>query len=394
MDHARRRGKAECSWAARDGHAVCLVLRVRAPMAGANWSRMSLDVSKATKIFDDEQRRERAERKRPNVLVCGFTGTGKTTLIKCLCGAGIVPDEAVGHGAPKTQGFDVYEGKSIRFFDSRGLEPGESEALFIEQARKFVRARQDAVNLDEHVHLVWYVVQGPGARITSCDLRLMKEIFPRSGLIVVISKADITKPTQLDAMRKVLLDAGIPSERIVACSEGDQDSLRALERVSYETLPEAYRSAFTAAQQVNLERKQVESSRIVHAASAAAAAAAAVPLPFSDAALITPFQMAMIFKLATIYGEPDATLRAALLPILAEMVGVQTTAGLAKFLPGLGSVLAAVVAGALTEAIGALVNASLVARCRARLAGLPVPPFAFDLMDFYAAFERAKKKAA
>ena len=41
--------------------------------------------------------------KRPNILVCGYTGSGKSSLVKAILGE-VVPDSAIGDGAPKTMG--------------------------------------------------------------------------------------------------------------------------------------------------------------------------------------------------------------------------------------------------------------------------------------------------
>jgi hypothetical protein len=49
------------------------------------------------------------------------------------------------------------------------------------------------------------------------------------------------------------------------------------------------------------------------------------------------------------------------------------------------------VAGALTEALGQIVNAYLVLRFKARAEGRPVPEFRFDPSDFLRAYKAAKK---
>ena len=59
-----------------------------------------------------------------NILICGYTGSGKTSLIQSICGKTIVPESAIHHGRPETVGFESYENKNFRFWDSQGMETG------------------------------------------------------------------------------------------------------------------------------------------------------------------------------------------------------------------------------------------------------------------------------
>ena len=183
--------------------------------------------------------------KRPNILLAGYTGCGKTSLINTILGNEIVPKSGIGNGKPCRIDFDRYENEDIRLWDSRGLELGDAEADFRAKMQEFVSDCQDDMNVDEHIHLVWYLIQGNGARVTPCDLTLMKEIFTFDNVIVVISKKDITKPEQSEAIRKVLLDAGVPAKRIVEVSDAETGAVGCKELValSEKMLPEAYRDA-------------------------------------------------------------------------------------------------------------------------------------------------------
>ena len=195
--------------------------------------------------------------KRPNILVAGYTGCGKTSLIRTILGGDIVPKSGIDNGKPCRIDFDSYENDSIRLWDSRGLELGDMEEDFREKMREFVSDCQDDVNVDEHIHLVWYLIQGNGARVTDCDLALMKEIFTFDDVIAVISKKDITKPEQSAAIRKELIDAGVPEHRIIEVSDAESGAVgcRELVNLSCKMLPDAYRDAFMAAQSIDREAK-------------------------------------------------------------------------------------------------------------------------------------------
>ena len=118
--------------------------------------------------------------------MAGYTGCGKTSLIRTVLGDEIVPQAGISNGKPCRIDFDSYENDSIRLWDSRGLELGEKEDEFSEMMREFVSNCQDDPNVDEHIHLVWYLIQGNSARVTDCDLGLMKDIFTFDDVIAVI----------------------------------------------------------------------------------------------------------------------------------------------------------------------------------------------------------------
>ena len=195
--------------------------------------------------------------KRPNILVAGYTGCGKTSLIRTVLGDEVVPQAGISNGKPCRIDFDSYENESIRLWDSRGLELGEKEDEFREMMREFVSGCQDDPDVDEHIHLVWYLIQGNGARVTDCDIALMKDIFTFDDVIAVISKKDITKPAQAKAIREELLKAGVPEEHIVEVSDSETGAIgcKELVELSHAMLPAACRDAFMAAQSIDREAK-------------------------------------------------------------------------------------------------------------------------------------------
>lgn len=324
--------------------------------------------------FQAQIKAQAAQIKRPTILVCGYLGTGKTSLIKGICGPEIVPEHAVKHGARGTTDYTPYENEFVRFWDSMGLEPGEKEEGFVARTHAFVRERQSDPNVDNHIHLVWYCIQGSGARVTETDKRLIKDIF--SNVIVLITKNDITRENQRQALQHELEKAGVRKDRLLFCSETDPDSLRAIVQLSKELLPEAFRDAWLSAQLVDLDAKKAKAQAIIHTAAASAAAAGGLnPLP-GDALLITPIQTGMVVSLAYLYGFPAEAIKGLMLPAIAEAAGVLTVGGLLKAFPGLGGVIEATIAGALTEVIGQLANTYLVKTCEARLHGKPMPAFA------------------
>ena len=337
--------------------------------------------------------------KRPNILVCGYTGSGKTSLTKAILGD-LVPDNAIGDGRPMTMGYDCYENELVRIWDSKGLENGEAEEEFTAHTREFVRRRQDDSNVDNHIHLVWYTIQGSGARVTDCDLNLIRNIFNPEHVIVVVTKADATRPRQREALVKALTEAGIPMERIVFTSDAESGAIgcKELMLLSYKMLPEAYKDAFMEAQRIDQEAriqaimdKRGKAKAIIATAVTAAAAAGAIPIPLSDAAVLIPIQVTMIASLAGLYGLRQEAVKQSALPFVAKLVGIFAASSLLKLIPMLGSAVNATVAGTLTAAMGMFVRCNFEETAIAKVKGLPIPQLNFDVelfKKFYAEYKK------
>ena len=342
--------------------------------------------------------------KRPNILVCGYTGSGKSSLVKAILGD-VVPDSAIGNGAPKTMGYDCYENDLVKIWDSKGLELGETESEFMDQTRNFVRSRQEDPNVDNHIHLVWYTIQGPGARVTDCDKNLIRNIFTTKNVIVVVTKDDITRENQRIALKEVIMEAGVPEERIIfTCDdEGGAKGCKELMNLSYAMLPEAYKDAFMEAQRIDREAKiqavrdkAGKAKAIIATATTAAAGAGAVPIPLSDAAVIIPIQVTMIASLAGLYGLKEEAVKQSALPFVARLAGVFLATSLLKLIPGLGSAINATVAATLTGAMGLYVKSNFEESAIAKIEGRPAPDLGFDVelfKKFYAEYKKNKTEA-
>lgn len=340
-------------------------------------------------------------RKRPNILVCGYTGSGKTSLIRAILGD-LVPTSAIGAGAPKTMSYDCYENDLVRIWDSKGLELGETEEEFTQQTREFVRECQSDPDIDNHIHLIWYAIQGTGARVTDCDRNLIRNIFNPKNVIVVVTKNDCVRDSQREPLKAAILETGIPEEHIFFTSdeEGGSQGCRELMLQSWGMLPEAYQDAFMEAQRVDREAKiqavrdkDVKAKGIIATATTAAVAAGAIPIPFSDAAILVPTQVGMIASLAALYGLREEAVKQSAWPFVARLAGIYTATSLLKLVPGLGSAVNAAVAGTITGAMGLYVKSNFVETAIAKIEGRPIPELGFNIelfQQFYSEYKKNK----
>ncbi len=107
------------------------------------------------------------------------------------------------------------------------------------------------------------------------------------------------------------------------------------------------------------DREKYLCNGIIHSFSAAAAVAASglAQIPLSDAAVITPIQLAMVVSIGEVFGMTldRSAAEASVASAGAAMVGRAFTQVLAGWIPGIGNVINASTAAGLTETIGWIV---------------------------------------
>lgn len=132
---------------------------------------------------------------KPNVLVAGVTGAGKSSLINAIFGASVA---LVGDGTPVTQHFSKLEppDKPINVYDSRGLEDGYHEE-FIADTIKFFDTLRSQPQLKDHIHVIWYVINAASGRFEPFEIYLISQVFAPTPVVFVLNKADVASAEQL-----------------------------------------------------------------------------------------------------------------------------------------------------------------------------------------------------
>ena len=207
------------------------------------------------KDFLNKVEEEKKKYKRPNILICGYTGAGKTSIIQALLGKDLVPDNKIGHEAnPMTQDYDRYENSYIGIWDSKGLEPDKGQDEFVERTKNHIRKIQENKNVDEHIHIFWYAISVGVGKVTGTDLKIINS-FPKESTLVIISKIDLDRKNRVvEAIKRELTNNGIPEDRIILTNDEAKEGIEELYEKSLAILPEAYKTAFEEAQRINIEK--------------------------------------------------------------------------------------------------------------------------------------------
>lgn len=323
-----------------------------------------------TDSFRSEYDRQLEILGRFNLALFGKTGVGKSTLVNAVFGA---PLADTGIGEPVTRDSHLYRDHRGRLglIDTRGLEIGRDDKQLLKELDTYVRQMRKAP-VEEQVHVVWYCVRGMDRRFESFEADFVRHLDDL-GLPVVLVLTQV--PRRPDgmlhpdavALAEHITDLGLP---IVdgrpyptyamedAFSGQSSYGLMELLGATFRCAPEAVHAALTAAQQIDLRRKAAQARRFIAGTATAAAATAATPIPFSDAAVLVPLQLAMMARIAQFYQVPvdRAALMAVASTTLATQAGRASVTGLLKLIPGAGSVaggaIGAGVASSFTYAMG------------------------------------------
>ena len=315
----------------------------------------------------------------PVFWLFGKTQSGKTSVIKFLTGADAAE---IGHGyRPCTRfsrlyQFPTHEAPLLEFLDTRGIdEPGynaaEDLAKFGDQAHVIiVTARVLDHALQNVLTNLREIREARPSRPVVLALTCLHEAYPQQQHPQPYPFTDTLDPPGIpeDLRRSIaeqrqrfegLVDVIVPID-LTRPEEGYEDPTYGgehLRKVLMDLLPGAYRQTFLA---LDRETKELQDLHLRYAVpvimgySYLAATAGAFPIPFIDLFIVPGIQTRMITHLARMYGQPlsGERFREIAASLGLGLLARQAAREVSKFVPWVGSVAGAALAGASTYALG------------------------------------------
>jgi uncharacterized protein (DUF697 family) len=323
----------------------------------------------------------------PVFWLFGKTQSGKTSIVKFLTGA---DDAEIGQGyKPCTRysrqyQFPTADSPLLTFLDTRGVDEPSYEV------------RDDLNRFDSlaHIVLVTVKVMDHAQEHVLEHVRTIHRNWPNRPVVLVLTclheaypqtqhpapypfriargvcepmpgrAADVPEALRVSLTEQLgrfagVWDYAVPID-LTQPIEGYNDAEYGgaqLKEVLLEALPEAYRHTLLTLEEATKQLKELYARQAlpyILAYSSMAATAGAFPIPWIDLVVLPGIQTQMIHRLARLYGQPlsgDRFVEIASTLGMGMMVR-QAVREVAKFIPFVGSVAGAALAGAATYALG------------------------------------------
>jgi len=234
---------------------------------------------------------------KPNILITGIVGAGKSTIVKQTFGKAFNLDRVL-----LNKYFEKYEDHRLVIYDGKGLEIDYSSE-FLEEIQNFFHEHQMTVSGDtqtelkskiqDALHVVWYIIDSTAESVHSFELFLCKDVFKAVPVIFILSKADQTTEEHREELKESIRAANLPNMvdifdvsanpvSLKQCPNCNSTNIRkAKEKVicsecgpiavgldgvvakTLDLLPEVTREAFISTQKVSFCRKDLQAMQII-----------------------------------------------------------------------------------------------------------------------------------
>ena len=320
----------------------------------------------------------------PNIMLLGVTGCGKSSLVNRVFGKPLAEVNNVSRG---TEEFKYYYGKEyglkVNLIDSKGYEMAadggtDNFEWYLNEVTEMIKKNKS--DLEKQIHMVWFCISVASNRIQPYDIKMLNALRSNSAGIkgkvaVVLTKCDeddedgSTAKLFKDILHKdvaydlpvfeVSTDKNLPLEinDLIGWSVNNLDS-------------EDFKDAFVASQMVDIHQKRIRAAKYIAGYATGAAIVGGAPIPFSDAAILVPLQLVMTTHIIGLYGMNDlaSVSKSVVGNVVISTVGKSIAGGLLKLIPGVGTVLGAIinggVASAITGALGYAISEICYSSCK------------------------------
>lgn len=313
-----------------------------------------------------------------NVLVIGNSGVGKSTLINAVLGENMAE---TGWGiSGTTSSLEIYESTDIpfRIIDTIGFEPSffkEQKAIYA--VKKWSRDCAKNGNTDNQINVIWFCVDGCARKLFDKaikDLSMATYMWPSVPIVVVITKS-YSVPERIENVEMVrkafanqkryaknlkeVLPVVAATYELNADAFAPPEGITELIDVTNALMPEGIKAAEKDISKFILNRKRALAQSVIGISAAAGITVGAVPIPFADAIILSPVEVAEINALSKIYGINKDNSSKRFLNSIVEVgtvsVAAKTAISALKAIPGINlaaSILNAIIAGSIIVVIG------------------------------------------
>lgn len=312
-----------------------------------------------------------------NVLVLGNSGVGKSTLINAVLGETVTETGRGTKGTTKELKIYTNDEVPFRLIDSVGFEPNHLRAhAAIDAVKKWSKYCAKEGKEDNQINQIWLCVDGTASKLFPDTIKNMVKaisIWKSVPVIAVITKS-YSKPEREENI-KMVMNAFSKQKRVndlrdiipvVAQTYIINDDtyvapegIDQLIKVTNELMPEGIKAAEKDISIFRLKRKRALAQSIIGTATTAGAVVGAIPIPFADAAILSPTEVVEIKSIARVFGvKADSQAEDFINAIVASgTIGLaaKTIISALKGIPGINlgaSAVNAVIAGGIILAIG------------------------------------------
>lgn len=298
-----------------------------------------------------------------NIIVAGKTGVGKSTLINSIFREKLAE---TGIGKPITKHLRKIskEGMPINIYDTKGLELERSVQREVTSEIKQEIEKNSRGDKKDQIHVMWYCINANSNRIEDLEIEMIEEFAKLIPVMIVLTQSigeqAIEFKRYIDNMNlhvvsvhNIMAESFKITDDIVVPSSG----LTELVTKTYEVIPEDIKNSFINAQQVDIERKAKAARNWAMGYIASSFGIGFTPIPFSDAALLVPNQIAMLAHITAIFGiSIDKSMISSIIASVggtggATFLGRYIVSNVLKMVPGVGTAVGGLISGSTASVI-------------------------------------------